>query len=78
MVENKDTGMLDNEGLPASRIQGNLEYQEYLKNYRHRPPLTGCTGPMTQQEFADFQTKVVEPLKQLAELASKATESTKP
>jgi len=75
MVEINKGNMPNVSELPAAKIQAALNYQEYLKDLKHRPPLTGCLGPMTQEEFGNFQTNVVEPLKQLTELTNKAKNS---
>jgi hypothetical protein len=70
-------GKHDSPNLLAESINAALGYQEYLENFKDRPRLTGCSGPMTQEEFVNVQTKIVEPLEQLAELANKAINNKK-
>ena len=38
-----------------------FQYQEYLENFKYRPPLTGCTGPMSFGEWDQYMN-IVEPL----------------
>lgn len=42
-----------------------LDYEEYLEQFKNRPPLTGCTGPMSFGEWKDSH-ETLESLKNLS------------
>lgn len=39
----------------ADQLRLGLKYQEFLGRFEHRPPLTGCEGPPSFEEWANLQ-----------------------